>query len=112
MANEIARLQAQINQDQEIQWNYAKSHNLPLTTEGAGNLEAQRLATLSAQLLTAENERKQLQAQLEAARKEPDVFSIPDAGSSGRVEKLRERISQLKEQRDALLVTYTSEWPA
>ena len=29
-----------------------------------------------------------------------------------RVEKLRERISQLKEQRDALLVTYTSEWPA
>ena len=23
-----------------IQWNYAKSHNLPLTTEGAGNLEA------------------------------------------------------------------------
>ena len=39
------------------------------------------------------------------------MFSIPDA-SSGRVEKLRERISQLKEQRDALLVTYTSEWPA
>ena len=33
LANEIARLQSQINQDQEIQWNYAKSHNLPLTTE-------------------------------------------------------------------------------
>jgi capsular exopolysaccharide synthesis family protein len=112
LANEIARLQAQINQDQEIQWNYAKSHNLPLTTEGAGNLEAQRLATLSGQLLAAENERKQLQAQLEAAKKEKDVFSVPDVNSSARVERLRDRISQLKEQRDALLVTYTSEWPA
>jgi capsular exopolysaccharide synthesis family protein len=112
LANEIARLQSQINQDQEIQWNYAKSHNLPLTTEGAGNLEAQRLATLSAQLLTAENERKQVQAQLEAARSEKDVFSIPDVGGSPRVDKLRERISALKEQRDALLVTYTPEWPA
>jgi capsular exopolysaccharide synthesis family protein len=112
LANEIARLQAQINQDQEIQWNYAKSHNLPLTTEGAGNLEAQRLATLSGQLLAAENERKQLQAQLEAAKKEKDVFSVPDVNSSARVERLRDRISQLKEQRDALLVTYTPEWPA
>lgn len=112
LANEIARLQSQINQDQEVQWNYAKNHNLPLTTGSAGNLEAERLQTLSAQLLTAENERKQLQAQLQAARSEKDVFSIPDVNSSGRVEKLRERISQLKEQRDALLVTYTAEWPA
>lgn len=112
LANEIARLQAQINQDQEVQWNFAKSHNLPLTTEGAGNLEAQRLATLSGQLLAAENERKQAQAQLEAAKKEKDVFSVPDVNSSARVERLRDRISQLKEQRDALLVTYTAEWPA
>ncbi|HJS22978.1 MAG TPA: polysaccharide biosynthesis tyrosine autokinase, partial [Pyrinomonadaceae bacterium] len=112
LANEIARLQAQINQDQEVQWNYAKNHNLPLTTGSAGNLEAERLQTLSAQLLTAENERKQLQAQLEAAKSEKDVFSIPDVNASGRVEKLRDRISQLKEQRDALLITYTPEWPA
>ena len=112
LATEIARLQTQINQDQEKQWNFAKNHNLPLTTEGAGNLEAQRLATLSGQLLAAENETKQLKAQLEAARKEKDPFSIPDVNASGRVEKLRDRISALKEQRDALLVTYTPEWPA
>jgi len=112
LATEIARLQTQINQDQEKQWNFAKNHNLPLTTEGAGNLEAQRLATLSGQLLAAENETKQLKAQLEAARKEKDPFSIPDVNASTRVEKLRDRISALKEQRDALLVTYTPEWPA
>ena len=112
LANEIARLQTQIKQDQEIQWNFAKTNNLPLTTEGAGNLEATRLSTLSAQLLTAENERKQLQAQLEAARKEADPFSIPDVNASARVDKLRDRISALKEQREALLVAYTPEWPA
>jgi polysaccharide biosynthesis transport protein len=112
LANEIARLQTQMKQDQEIIWNYAKSHNLPLTTQDAGNLEAVRLSTLSGQLLEAQNTRKQLEAQLQAAKGEKDPFSIPDVNSSGRVEKLRDRISLLQEQREALLTTYTPEWPA
>src|SRR6185295_15695360 len=111
LAREIANLQTKIKHDQEAQFNYAKSHNLPLVNDTAGNLEAVRLATLSGQLLTAENERKNLQSQLEAARKERDPFSIPDVNTSGRVEKLRDRISALKEKRDALLTIYTPEWP-
>src|SRR5258705_9579395 len=111
LAKEIANLQAQVKHEQEAQFNYAKNHNLPLTTDGSGNLEATRLATLSGQLLQAENERKNLQAQLEAAKKESDPFSIPDVNASARVEKLRDRISVLKKARDALLVTYTTEWP-
>ncbi len=112
LAREIASLQTKIRHDQEAQFNYAKAKNLPLVNDTAGNLEATRLATLSGQLLTAENERKNLQAQLEAARKEKDSFSIPDVNASARVEKLRDRISALKETRDALLITYTPEWPA
>ncbi|MFN2531701.1 MAG: GumC family protein [Pyrinomonadaceae bacterium] len=112
LAKEIANLQSKVKHDTEAQFNYAKNHNLPLTTGGAGNLEATRLATLSGQLLDAENERKNLQAQLEAARREKDPFSIPDVNVSTRVEKLRDRISALKEQREALLTTYTNEWPA
>jgi len=111
LAKEIARLQTQISQDQEIRWNYAKEHNLPLTTEGAGNLPASRLATLSGQLLQAQNETKQFQAQLNAAKAEKDPFSIPDVNSSAPVQKLRDRISMLKEQREALLVTYKPAWP-
>ena len=111
LAREIANLQTKIKHDQEAQFNYAKGHNLPLVNDTAGNLEAVRLATLSGQLLIAENERKNLQSQLEAARKERDPFSIPDVNSSGRVEKLRDRISELKEKRDALLTIYTPEWP-
>jgi len=111
LAKEIATLQTKIKQEQEEQFNYAKNHNLPLTTDTSGNLEASRLATLSGQLLQAENDRKLVQAQLEAARREPDPFSIPDVNASGRVEKLRDRISALKEKRDALLIVYTPEWP-
>ena len=112
LANEIARLQTQIHKDEEIRWNFAKKKDLPLTTGDAGNLEAQRLATLSGQLLGAQSETKQLKAQLDAAKKEADPFSIPDVNSSARVEKLRDRISTLQEQRTALLVIYTPEWPA
>ncbi|MCM3900175.1 MAG: polysaccharide biosynthesis tyrosine autokinase [Pyrinomonadaceae bacterium] len=111
LAREIANLQTTIKTLQEKQFNYAKAHNLPLTTDPNGNLEAKRLATLSGQLLDAENDKKNLQAQYDAARKESDSFSIPDVQASARVEKLRERISALKERREALLMVYTPEWP-
>jgi capsular exopolysaccharide synthesis family protein len=111
VAKEIAKLQTKIKHDTEAQFNYAKNHNLPLTPNPAENLEAARLATLSGQLLQAENDRKNLQSQLEAARREKDPFSIPDVNTSARVEKLRDRISALKEKRDALLTVYTTEWP-
>jgi polysaccharide biosynthesis transport protein len=111
LAREIASLQTKIKTDQEKQFNYAKAHNLPLTADPNSNLEAKRLSTLSTQLLDAENDRKNLQAQYEAARKESDSFSIPDVQASARIEKLRERISQLQEKREALLMIYTPEWP-
>ena len=111
LAREIANLQTKIKQTQEAQWNYAKNKGLTLTNEASGGLEATRLATLSGQLLQAENERKQAQAQLEAARREKDPFSIPDVNASARVEKLREKISDLTQKRESLLVVYTTEWP-
>jgi capsular exopolysaccharide synthesis family protein len=111
LAKEIAAFQTKIKREQEEQFNYAKNHNLPLTSDASGNLEATRLATLSGQLLQAENDRKLVQAQLEAARKEKDPFSVPDVNTSARVDKLRDRISALKEKRDALLIIYTNEWP-
>lgn len=111
LAREIAKLQSKIKQDQEAQFNYARNKGLPLTTDPKGNLEVARLATLSGQLLEAENETKELKGKYESAAKEPDRFSIPDVQESRRIEVLRERISLLIEKRDALLVIYTSEWP-
>ncbi|MDQ2974609.1 MAG: polysaccharide biosynthesis tyrosine autokinase [Acidobacteriota bacterium] len=112
LAKEIATLQTKIKQEQNEQFDYAKSHNLPISGNPGENLEAARLSTLSGQLLQAENDRKNFQSQVEAARNEKDPFSIPDVNGSARVEKLRERISALRETRDSLLTTYTKEWPA
>ena len=111
LAREIANLQTKIKHDQEAQFNYAKAHNLPLTPDPESNLEASRLATLSKQLLEAENERKDLQSLYEAAKREPNTLSIPDVQASARIEKLRQRISELKEKESALLSVYTPEWP-
>lgn len=111
LANKIAELQTNIKHDQEVQLNFAREHNLSLTIDPAKDIDANKLATLAGQLLAAENERKNLQAAYEAAARAPDRYSIPDVQASDRIEKLRDRISVLKERRDALLVTYTSEWP-
>ncbi len=111
LASEIAKLQTKIQHQQEVRFNYAKNKDLPLDTKSGGSVEASRLMTLSGQLLEAENERKNLQSQLGAARREKDPFSIPDVNTSARVEKLRDKISELKQKRDSLLIVYTPEWP-
>jgi succinoglycan biosynthesis transport protein ExoP len=111
LAREIASFQTKIKQRQEEMFNYARNHNLPLNNEPDGNLEAKRLMTLSNQLLDAENDRKNLQAQYEAAKASGDAFSVPDVVSSERIARLRDRMAAVKEKRDALLVTYTPEWP-
>ncbi len=111
LAKEIASLQTKIKRQQEMQFNYAREKGLPLTPDQSTNLELTRLQTLSQQLLTAENERKNLQAQYEAASREKDAYSVPEVQASERIAKLREKIESLKEKRDALLVVYTSEWP-
>jgi succinoglycan biosynthesis transport protein ExoP len=111
LATKIAEYQRQIKHDTEVQLNYAREHNLSLGSDPAANLDAVKLGTLSGQLLAATNKRKNLQAAWEAASKETDPYSIPDVQSSPRIIKLREEISKLKEERDALLVIYTPEWP-
>jgi len=112
LAKKIAELQTQIKHDQEVQLNYARQYNVPLPNDPAKDLDATKLLALSGQLLVATNERKNLQAAYEAARDAKDPYTIPEIQSSDRIAKLREKISALKEQRDALLVVYTPEWPA
>ncbi len=110
LARQIAQLQRTIKHDQEAQFNYAKSKNLPLGGE-ALNVDSQRYSQLSNQLLQAQDDRKTAQSVYESARDSKDVFSIPEVQKSSRVSALRDRISSLKEKRDILLVTYTPEWP-
>jgi len=111
LAKEIANLQTKIKRDQEVKFNFAREHGLPLDDNPESNIELQRLATLSKQLLEAENERKNLQSIYEAALREKDPYAIPGVIDSDRILRLREKISTLNEQRENLLVTFTKEWP-
>ncbi len=112
LANKIAELQLKVKEDEAKRVNYALNNNLPLSKEPGGNLPAARLAMLSQQLLEAENERKNLQSAYEAAIKASDPSAIPLVQENARIEKLREKLDDLKQKRAELLVTYTAEWPA
>jgi capsular exopolysaccharide synthesis family protein len=111
LAREIAAYQEKIRHDTEALFNYAREKGLPPVMDPALNVEGQRLSDLSRQLLTAENERKKAQAIYASAKNATDPFAIPEIVKSDRITEIQHRISELKEKKAALEVTYTKEWP-
>ncbi|MDT7602930.1 MAG: polysaccharide biosynthesis transport protein [Acidobacteriota bacterium] len=112
LGNRIAELQQAIRKEQEQIVNYAIANNIPVDEKPGNNLPAVRLATLSNQLLEAENNRKNLEALYLAALKEPDSNSVPEMQDNKRMQELRNKLDDLKQKREEMLVTYTPEWPA
>ncbi|HEY0404616.1 MAG TPA: polysaccharide biosynthesis tyrosine autokinase [Pyrinomonadaceae bacterium] len=111
LASKIADLQMKVKAGDSEVLNYAIKNNLPQTASPSSNLEAEKLAILSRNLLDAENERKNLQSIYESAAKETDPNAIPLVQDSKRIEMLREKIEDLEQKRAELLVIYTPEWP-
>lgn len=111
LAKQISELQLQIQRDEETRINYKRNNDLPLGQLQGQNFTASRLGTLSAQLLEAEAQRKDLEAAYRAAQNTPDIWSIPQVQDSKTVQRLREKIEALNERRAALTVQYTEEWP-
>jgi len=110
LVREIAAYQEKIRHDTESLFNYAREKGLPPSPDGL-NVEGQRLADISRQLLEAENVRKNAQAVYMSAKNASDPFSIPEVRKSDRISNIETRISQLKQTKAALEVTYTKEWP-
>ncbi|HKG62210.1 MAG TPA: polysaccharide biosynthesis tyrosine autokinase [Pyrinomonadaceae bacterium] len=111
LVREIAAYQEKIRHDTESLFNYAREKGLPPTMDSALNVEGQRLADISRQLLEAENHRKNAQAIYQSAKNSSDPYSIPEVRKSERISQIQTRISDLKERKAALEVTYTKEWP-
>ena len=111
LAREIATRQEELRHDTEALFNYAREKGLSPSTDNALNVEAQRLAALSQQVLEAENKRKNAEAIYASAKNSTDAFSVPDVQKSERIQNIQERISVLKDKKAALEVTYTKEWP-
>ncbi|MCA1565430.1 MAG: polysaccharide biosynthesis tyrosine autokinase [Acidobacteria bacterium] len=112
LARNITDLQASIRQKQQEVINFRTSRGLPLGKIQGENLTASILTTSTTQMMEAEAERKRLQAAYEAAQKAPDLFSIPEVLENKSVQELRDKLSSVEEQRQALLVKYEPEWPA
>jgi succinoglycan biosynthesis transport protein ExoP len=110
LAHQIATFQEKVKNERDERFNFAKANNLPLTSTST-NLEAMREQGYSSQLLEAENQRRNLEATYNAAKNTDDPFSNPAVQGDELIRRLREKLSDLKEKREALLEVYTHEWP-
>ena len=129
LSNSIEELKINIANQEQERISYMQSSGLPLR-EGKGNdLLAERLQTLSGQWLSAEDDRRKLQALYEAAQRASgtgdilavvgDNKAIQDARSQNlkrvadlekRIEEIDKKIYEAEEERKKLLVTYTDEY--
>jgi succinoglycan biosynthesis transport protein ExoP len=111
LGRQIADLQTTVKKLEDERLSYLKSHNLPLEKGDGRNLTAERLAQLSTQLLTAENDRKNFESTYESAKTASDPASIPAVRESVEIQDMRKDIHLLEQKRASLLQVYTSEWP-
>jgi capsular exopolysaccharide synthesis family protein len=115
LANTIIDLQKRIQETEQQRLDYKQKNNLPLGPKQGQDLTAAQLSNYLSQMQSAEQKRRQTEADYRAAiqtQASDGVWSIPAVQANKNVQRLREKISELEEQKRALLVVYTSEWPA
>ncbi len=111
LSAQVAKVQEKIKKEEQDRFAFAKAHNLPIDNTPGSDLEAMRQATYSSQLLAAEDNRRTQEAVYDAAKNAADPLTAPEVQSDQRISKLREKISDLQDKRNALLEVYTAEWP-
>jgi succinoglycan biosynthesis transport protein ExoP len=114
-AKQINELQEQVAALEKQRTDEIMRSGLPIKPDMKGvNEPGERVAMLSVELLTAENEVKKRQAEYDAAqqaRAAADIFSIPAVQEDKQVQALQLKLADLNEKRAALLEQYTPEWP-
>jgi capsular exopolysaccharide synthesis family protein len=103
----VAELQSQIREGEERLVNYAKDHQI-LSLDGNQNTVVERLVGLNSQLLQAENDRKQAEAELRAAQAPGAAAALTTKGDKN---DLQEKLAALRQKRAELLVENTEQWP-
>jgi succinoglycan biosynthesis transport protein ExoP len=115
LAKQIIDLQTRIRENEERRLNFKRDKDLPLGSQQGQNLTAAQLGAYLGQMQAAEQRRREAEADYKSAietQNTAGIWSIPQVQSDKTVLRLREKISDLEEQKRALLVTYTKEWPA
>ena len=105
----IAELQSQIRSGEEKLIGYAKSNQI-LSLDASQNTVVDRLTGLNKQLLEVENERKLAEAAYRAAQA-PGAASALAEESAKNINDTEQRLTELKQRREQLLVDNTEEAP-
>ncbi len=106
----IAEYKVKLREAEEKLQNYRVSHQV-LDFGERQNTVTDRLNALNALLLTAENERKNLQTAYEMSKASKDPFTLPEIHKDSLVQELIKKLGDLKQKREQLLVEFTEEWP-
>lgn len=110
VAKQLAEVQTDIRLLERQRIEALSKNNLPLSEGEGSNLTGERVKVLSTQLLAAEDDRKQLEAEREAAKAAPDIWSVPRVAASKPVQEGRAQLRELSKRRTGLLQMYTAEW--
>lgn len=111
LEEQISRAKLELLQSEEKLMNYRRNNQVIDFGESKQNTVIDRLAELNTQLLTAENERKSLQAFYELSRTLTDLSTLPEIQADSQVQEISKKLTDLKERKAKLDVEYTPEWP-
>jgi polysaccharide biosynthesis transport protein len=106
----IADYRLKLREAEEKLQNY-RVRNQVLDFGEKQNTVTDRLGALNQLLLTAENERKNLQTSFEMSKAAKDIFTLPEIQKDSLVQELIKKLGDLKQKREQLLVEFTEEWP-
>jgi len=106
----IADYKLKVREAEERLLNYRRTNQV-LDFGEKENTVSERLTALNQLLLQAETERKTAQLSYEMSRGVADVTTLPEIQRDPIAQELTKKITELRQQREQLLVEFTPEWP-
>ncbi|HMV49114.1 MAG TPA: polysaccharide biosynthesis tyrosine autokinase [Blastocatellia bacterium] len=106
----IADYKLRLKEAEERLQNYLRDHQILDFGQKEGTTNS-RLSELNHILLQSETERKNAQLAYELSRSVSDVSTLPEIQRDQIVQELNIKITELRQQRERLLVEFTPEWP-
>ena len=106
----VANYKLKVQEAEEKLLNYRRNNQI-LDFGEKENTVSERLVALNQLLLQAETDRKNAQLVYDMSRGVADVTTVPEVQRDPVVQELNKKITELRQQREQLLVEYTPEWP-
>jgi len=111
LEKQISDYKIKVREASEKLHNYQRANQFIDFGEKNENMVLKRLSALNSMLLEAEDERKKAQAVYEASKLVKDPGELTEIQKDETVINLGKRLTEATQQKNALLVRYTEEWP-